>query len=186
METDFQNSRQENTVVPKLIHVTERGFTIIHDGGSRPDFDIVFIHGIQGHPLRTWTHDLTQTDAPKSRRFLGLGKSRSGTLSRDRSRSGQGRHQDFHAGFWPAHLLKKDFPNARILTYGYDSKVSNFFGGGANQNDIVTIANGFLNDLAAQRVGGRGRDMMIVSHSMGGLITKEVPLERAATTPVRC
>jgi esterase/lipase superfamily enzyme len=75
---------------------------------------------------------------------------------------------------WPANLLRKDFPNARILTYGYDSQVSNFFGGGANQNDMITIANGFLNDLAAERADARGRDLIIISHSMGGLITKEV------------
>jgi hypothetical protein len=75
---------------------------------------------------------------------------------------------------WPAKLLSKDFPDARILTYGYDSQVSHFFGGGASQNDMITIANGFLNELAAERVGARGRDLMIISHSMGGLITKEV------------
>lgn len=75
---------------------------------------------------------------------------------------------------WPVSCLSKDFPDARIMTYGYDSRVSNFFGGGANQNDMITIANGFLNDLAAERVDARERPLIIISHSMGGLITKEV------------
>jgi len=174
MSLGVHDVSQGGTAAGQPVHVREYGFTIIHDGGFNPDFDIVFIHSIQGHPLKTWTYDLKETGTPKRKGFLGLGKSRARTPSRDLSVGDPGRSQDVPAGFWPATLLVKDFPNARILTYGYDSQVSNFFGHGANQNNIIEIANGFLNDLAGQRLDTRGRDMMIVSHSMGGLITKEV------------
>ncbi|KAI1609010.1 hypothetical protein EDD37DRAFT_673546 [Exophiala viscosa] len=181
MSSDIQGVNKENTNASRRIHVKECGFTIVHDGGPRPDFDIVFIHGIQGYPLKTWTYNLTQTDTPKPKGPLGLRRSIAGTPLRDRSAGSLGYSQDVPAGFWPANLLRKDFPDARILTYGYDSQVSNFFSGGANQNNIIEIANAFLNDLAAQRVDARGRDMIIVSHSMGGLITKEA-LRRASNS----
>lgn len=174
MSTGIQNMSQGSITAPKPIHVREHGLSVIYDGGVSPDFDIVFIHGVQGHPIKTWTYDSTQTNTPKRKGFLGLGKSRSRTPSRQRSGTGREDLQNVPTGMWPANQLSKDFPNARILTYGYDSQVSNFFGGGVNQNNMITIANGFLNDLAAERADTRGRDLMFISHSMGGLITKEV------------
>ncbi|KAJ6104864.1 hypothetical protein N7486_003553 [Penicillium sp. IBT 16267x] len=182
MSTGIQNASQGNAIAPRSAYVRERGVSVIHDGGSNADFDVVFIHGIQGHPINTWTYHSTKADTPKQKGFLGLGINRSRTPSLQRSGTGQGDPQDVPTGMWPATLLRKDFPNARILTYGYDSQVSNFFGGGANQNDMFTIANGFLNDLAAERVNARGRDLIIISHSMGGLITKEA-LRRASVAP---
>jgi hypothetical protein len=153
------------------VPVRDFGFTVLHKGGAKIDIDLIFIHGIQGHPAETWA----STEEPqlvKRKRFLGIPTSRSRTLSEERSRSPVA--QDANSGLWLATLLHDDFPNARILTYGYDSHVSNFFKGSANKNDIITIANGFLNELAAERSQARGRPMIIVSHSMGGLITKEV------------
>jgi hypothetical protein len=157
------------------LKVRDVGFTTLHDGGLHPQLDIVFIHGIQGHPHETWSHSVTvpQSSKPKST-FLGIGRSRSRTPSGATESPNQTPPPDPLSGLWPAKLLSLDFPDARILTYGYDSRVSNFFGGAANQNDMVTIAGGFLNDLAAERVAARKRPLIIVSHSMGGLITKEV------------
>lgn len=150
---------------PVVIH--DVGFSTLHDGGLDPQLDIVFIHGLQGHPRETWSHSInvTQPAKPKSK-FLSIG-SRSRTPSPSSP-------PDPLLGLWQVKVLSLDFPNARILTYGYDSRVSQFFGGAANQNDWLTIAGGFLNDLAAERVAARKRPLIIVSHSMGGLITKEV------------
>jgi len=42
--------------------------------------------------------------------------------------------------------------NARILTWGYDSKVSRFFSGAANQSNIADYARNMLHGLKAERL----------------------------------
>lgn len=152
-------------------HVRDFGFTILHDGGSHPQLDLVFIHGIQGHPRRTWSHSVT----PKPRtNFWSSYPFRSRNPAGGTESPNQTAPLDPFSGLWPAKILSLDFPDARILTYGYDSCVSNFFGGATSQNNIVTLAGGFLNDLATERAETWKRPLIIVSHSMGGLVTKEV------------
>ena len=53
--------------------------------------------------------------------------------------------------FWPLDLLPEDCANSRILTWGYDSKVSHFFGGAANQSSIAQHAQNLL--YAIRRLG---------------------------------
>ncbi|KAK5087257.1 hypothetical protein LTR70_007374 [Exophiala xenobiotica] len=162
------------------VPIRDAGFTLLHDGGVRPEFDIVLIHGIQGHPIDTWTfNSAVEVQPTKPKKILGFERSKSSTPSRAQSDSRSATPRVVPPGMWPASSLNNDFPSARIMTYGYDSRVSNFFRGGTNQNDMITIANGFLNDLAAERAVARGRPLMIISHSMGGLITKEA-LRRAS------
>jgi len=171
MSVTVQGSASTNVHTRSRIIVRDAGFTTLYTGGDRPELDIVLIHGIQGHPIDTWTYPQVELKPPKWKGILGMGRSRSTTPVGD---SRPGTPPDVPLGMWPANLLSKDFKTARILTYGYDSQASNFFGSGANKNDMVTIANGFLNDIANMRVDARGRPLLIVSHSMGGLITKEV------------
>lgn len=157
------------------LEVDDVGFTTLHEGGLDPQLDVVFIHGIQGHPSETWSHRMTVPLPAKIKsKFPGIGRSRLETPTGGTESPNNAPSPDPLSGLWPAKVLSLDFPNARILTYGYDSRVSNFFGGAASQNNIVTIAGGFLNDLAAERLDARKRPLIIVSHSMGGLITKEV------------
>lgn len=54
--------------------------------------------------------------------------------------------------FWPLDLLPQDCPNARIITWGYDSKVSHFFRGAANQSNIAANARNLLAALRSKRV----------------------------------
>lgn len=53
--------------------------------------------------------------------------------------------------FWPYHFLPKDFPLARILTWGYQSRLSNFFSGSSSKNGIDSHARDMLGDLNAER-----------------------------------
>ena len=43
--------------VPTLTRskVEDLGLTVLVTGGASPAFDVVFLHGIQGHPSKTWT-----------------------------------------------------------------------------------------------------------------------------------
>ncbi|TQV96722.1 Ankyrin repeat-containing domain-containing protein [Cordyceps javanica] len=119
--------------------------------------DIVFVHGLQGHPEKTWTcHDLSQ--APK-RPWLSWRKKDKAELRR--------------GIFWPSDLLSREdkLQNARILTYGYDSVVANFFGP-QNQQNITRHGNNLMVALQQERKEEPDRPLIFVAHSLGGILVK--------------
>jgi hypothetical protein len=74
--------------------------------------------------------------------------------------------------FWPC-LLACDFKNTRIATYGYDSRVSNFFGGAANQTDILGHGRSLLHATEIFRRPCPARPIIFIVHSLGGLVLKD-------------
>lgn len=146
-------------------------------------FSIVLVHGLQGSPRGTWSY--ASTDNPqddcddetdkKSRRksikaFLGFGKNRNSIsdLEIERNDSKASKNQRIH---WPADLLPSDCPNARILVWGYDSKVTKGYTA-ANKSTLFGHARDLLYSLDRER--GLGTHIIFVTHSLGGLIVKEV------------
>ena len=75
--------------------------------------------------------------------------------------------------FGPEDLLPLDFPEARLMTYGYDSHISHFFNGPANQNNIMTYGEDLINRLAGKCSETNGRRIIFVVHSLGGIVLKE-------------
>ena len=59
------------------------------------------------------------------------------------------------------------------MTYGYDSHVSRFFSGAANQASIVDHARSFLNGLHDIREEAADRSIIFIAHSLGGILLKE-------------
>ena len=55
------------------------------------------------------------------------------------------------AVFWPKDFLPEDCPDCRILTWGYDSHVSRFLGGPANQNSFFDHAKNLLYAIDRER-----------------------------------
>lgn len=55
------------------------------------------------------------------------------------------------AVFWPRDFLPEDCPDCRILTWGYDSHVSRFLGGPANQNSFFDHAKNLLYAIDRER-----------------------------------
>jgi hypothetical protein len=53
--------------------------------------------------------------------------------------------------FWPEDFLVEDCPGARIMTYGYNSVVTNFFGGAVNQDTFYNHASNLLLALDRKR-----------------------------------
>ena len=87
------SSLEENSTLNKALQ--EQLFPNGHMYGVRvlhspqnPVVDIVFVHGLNGNPYKTWME-------PEK----GV--------------------------YWPVHLLPKDVPNARIMTFGYDADWKN-------------------------------------------------------------
>jgi hypothetical protein len=53
--------------------------------------------------------------------------------------------------YWPRDQLVTNFPLARVLVYGYDSKISHFFSGAVNKNSFLDHARNLMLDLTAVR-----------------------------------
>ncbi|KAI1390068.1 P-loop containing nucleoside triphosphate hydrolase protein [Hypoxylon trugodes] len=117
--------------------IADIGFSEVATGGERPSLDIVIIHGLGGHPRRTWRDRKTKE-------------------------------------FWPRDRLAKSFSRARILVYGYDSKISKFVAGAANQNSFLDHAQNLLFDLTVVRKGDLTRPLLFICHSLGGIIAKDI------------
>jgi hypothetical protein len=117
---------------------------------------IIFIHGLQGHPRNTWIWESNSRIPEESVPIEQKAKSRS--LKFWSESSNKQKLGDTEVGriasrtmFWPYHLLKDDCPKSRILTWGYDSKVSKFFDHSASKNSVLHHASDLIGDLNPYR-----------------------------------
>ncbi|SLM34046.1 Ankyrin repeat-containing domain, partial [Lasallia pustulata] len=76
--------------------------------------------------------------------------------------------------YWPATLLSRDVPNSRILSFGYDADVVNFWNP-TSQNRIGNHALNMLGGLTRLREKSdtENRKVIFVTHSLGGLVTQD-------------
>ncbi|KAH8599520.1 ankyrin repeat-containing domain protein [Bisporella sp. PMI_857] len=162
--------------------INATGLSVLHD----PEYvvaDIIFIHGLQGHPRDTWTCQRSSVTEPGHSRETAGSPHRAfknffSRKHKDGSKKTHKRRTD--EVFWPLDFLAKDCANARILTWGYDSKVSHFFNGSSNQSNITAHAKNLLSALRRSRLNCQSRSIIFVAHSLGGIIVKDV-LRRAAS-----
>ena len=115
----------------------------------------MFVHGLQGHPRKTWTRKTTPDLIEQS--F----EARSSSPHR-RIRQLFSRRRNIDLGeslkdkaveiFWPLDLLPEDCTNVRILTWGYDSHITHLFKGSANRSNISAISRDLLYALEKKRV----------------------------------
>ncbi|KAL8918427.1 MAG: hypothetical protein Q9208_007332 [Pyrenodesmia sp. 3 TL-2023] len=76
--------------------------------------------------------------------------------------------------YWPKHLLPETLPSARVLVYGYDTKVRHALGAPISKNTVYDIALDFLGSLEAQRRQEPCRPLVFIAHSLGGIVVKEL------------
>ncbi|KFZ00971.1 hypothetical protein V501_10314 [Pseudogymnoascus sp. VKM F-4519 (FW-2642)] len=138
--------------------------------------DIVFIHGFNGHPERTWTYKRADADPPNHPNDPELPERPSkfrklNPFSKDQERTSCAPKETY----WPQDLLPHTVKKARVLTFGYDTTVHHRFGQTRSRNTIYDFAWEFLNCLsdARQSDGQSRRPLLFVAHSLGGIITKE-------------
>ncbi|KAI8953377.1 ankyrin repeat-containing domain protein [Xylaria longipes] len=156
-------------VIPNASPTTfVEGLTVLSDP-ENAEADVVFVHGLQGDPYLTWTCDVkTHREKPQMNQrqrpqhtpqflrcfFCSLGV------------------EDDDDIFWLKDLLAEEpwSKSVRILTYGYDSKVTKRYAA-ANQNNLFAHAKDFLYKL--QREKPSRRPIIFVVHSLGGIVVKE-------------
>ena len=86
-----------------------------------------------------------------------------------------------NAVFWPKDLLKEDFPKARVMTFGYNTSITQGYHA-AHQGNIFSHARDLLYRLEAKRRNVAKRDLVFIAHSLGGILVKEA-LRRSETDP---
>ncbi|KAF2417713.1 hypothetical protein EJ08DRAFT_703291 [Tothia fuscella] len=140
------------------------------------DERIVLVHGIRGHPRRTWTAQATNIDHGRTwkksstRAILSRlvdGKSRPENPKKLREDAGSSR-------FWPVDFLTKDVENLRIISFGYDADVSNFLSRTSDRS-IFSIAQDLIVRLEMMRSTSAHNDLPIIfiAHSLGGILVKD-------------
>lgn len=87
--------------------------------------------------------------------------------------------------YWPQELLKEDIRDARIMSFGYDADVVNWWSQASN-NRIGNHAENMLGALVRLReeTDTEERRIVFVTHSLGGLVTqKALALSRHSPFP---
>ncbi|KAI1091145.1 hypothetical protein F5B19DRAFT_285669 [Rostrohypoxylon terebratum] len=154
--------------------VPETGLTILFEP-DKPSLDIVFIHGFTGHPERTWTSknrssryrdDSHETDGStepphKIRKFNPF-------------HSSHPTNDTVPTNYWPRDLVPITIPDARILTYGYDTHVRHWTGSPINRSTVYDMAWDLLVVLESMRRTEPLRPVLFVAHSLGGIMIKEM------------
>ncbi|KAI1076574.1 hypothetical protein F5B20DRAFT_594035 [Whalleya microplaca] len=76
--------------------------------------------------------------------------------------------------YWPRDLLPSAMPGARIMTFGYDTRISHAFKCPSPACNIHKIAKDLLVALEAERRTHYNRPVLFVAHSLGGITVKEM------------
>jgi len=153
------------------VEINDKGFTVLVNP-DRPVVDIVFIHGFTGHPKNTWTQTPERnTWESESRKLLGLFSTKiKASTPRPTVASRKSSQAEV---YWPRDLLPQTAPNARILTYGYDTKIRLLAEGPVSHNTIRDHGWEFLRAVEEVRRNEPSRPLLLVAHSLGGLVVKE-------------
>jgi hypothetical protein len=123
------------------------------------NLSVVFVHGLQGHPRRTWTAVACPKSGPaqladekktkKPSVLSSIFRSKKDTIST--SPPIETPETQPEEVFWPETLLATDCDAARIMVFGYDSDVTKFFSGPVNQNTFYDHAKDLLAALNRHR-----------------------------------
>ena len=74
---------------------------------------------------------------------------------------------------WPSELLRQDLPDSRILSFGYDADIVNFWNPASNSR-LGNHAENLVGELVRERerTDTETRKILFVTHSLGGLVTE--------------
>ena len=123
-------------------------------GPDAPALDVLFVHGLTGDPIETWSVGENR-------------KQRLGLLSWLLPSRSEG--ADETKEFWPKWLCA-EFPQIAVYALGYPASV--YAKWAAREMDLHARANNMLERLAAKGIGER--PIAFVTHSLGGLLVKEM------------
>lgn len=134
---------------------------------------IVFVHGFTGHPVRTWSHKTAAIKTHDSHHSTESSEPPAKATRLSSITSLFRKNPDYEKVCWPRHLLPKTLPAARVLVYGYDTKIAHFLKNPVCQSTVYDIASDLLKSLEASCRSQPCRPIVFVAHSLGGIVVKE-------------
>ncbi|EXJ54137.1 hypothetical protein A1O7_09474 [Cladophialophora yegresii CBS 114405] len=143
---------------------------------EHPNLDVVFVHGFNGHPERTWLHrgDANSQSSDSSRDYSDE-RPRKIQKAFDSFKASRSRtSRDRKGVYWPRDLLPESLPYARVLAYGYDAHLGHRLGPSHSQKSVYDFAKDFLLELEAVRRSHPKRPLVFIAHSLGGIVVKEM------------
>eukprot|EP00249_Psilotum_nudum_P021362 c28083_g1_i2 orf=314-4183(+) len=117
--------------------------------------DVVFVHGLCGGPFRTWrvADNVSAIAGNDLIEKVDVDSGRTGTC-------------------WPKEWLARDLPCSRLLTVKYKTNFSQWSGATLPLEEVSSM---LLEKLLAAGVGQR--PVVFVTHSMGGLVVKQMLMQ---------
>ncbi|BBM98694.1 protein SERAC1 [Marchantia polymorpha subsp. ruderalis] len=154
-----QGDEQETKTMERLDEVSPANQGVSHsvhqgDAIREPVMDVVFVHGLRGGPYKTWrvSENKVSSTTPLVEKI-------------DDEAGKQGT-------CWPQEWLADDLPRSRLLTIKYKTNLSEWSGATLPLQEVSSM---LLDKLLAAGVGDR--PLVFVTHSMGGLVVKQMLLQ---------
>ncbi|KAK8230361.1 hypothetical protein HDK90DRAFT_490627 [Phyllosticta capitalensis] len=136
--------------------------------------DVCFVHGLGGHREETWTSTGSEKNSGTVQKFFQWLMTFIYTPANETEASDQ------HDVLWPKDLLHQDLENVRIMMWGYDSAFTRLLSG-SNQSSLLGYGKSLLNDLAIKRRDQKQRPLILVGHSLGGLVIQSALFESSGS-----
>ncbi|PIK48333.1 hypothetical protein BSL78_14782 [Apostichopus japonicus] len=155
------------------------GINIIHPlGRTRKPIhaDVVFVHGLMGGAFYTWRQGQENQDKEK---LVSLTDGALATPMNDENQIDSERPWvSRFTDCWPKSWLAKDCPNIRILTITYDTQLTEWVSKCPFESEKRSISQRSGEIIHKLREAGLGqRPIIWVTHSMGGLLVKQMILD---------
>ncbi|CAJ2508890.1 Uu.00g139160.m01.CDS01 [Anthostomella pinea] len=164
----------------RMVEIHPTGITELYVPSS-PIADICFVHGFTGHPKLAWqSKKRTKRQAPTSGSSNPFKRRLVDSFIRPKSQSNTSDSLDVPEAtserpghvYWPRDLVPHIVPEARVLTFGYDTHIRHSLSSPNSANRLIDHANDFLSALEACRRDPT-RPLIFVAHSLGGLLVKD-------------
>lgn len=174
----YASSSESGSKHLRQIHST--GVTELYVPDS-PVLDVCFVHGFTGHPELTWRSKKRSKrqapsesvlDTPSKRKRFGFLPSPRTSSSRESS-SAERTTATGEYPYWPRDLVPQIIPDARVLTFGYDTHIRHSVSRPPSQNRLIDHGSDFLCALEDCRRLDPSRPLLFIAHSLGGLVVKE-------------
>ncbi|XP_071733264.1 uncharacterized protein [Rutidosis leptorrhynchoides] len=118
---------------------------------GEPSVDVIFVHGLRGGPFKSWRLSECKSS------------SKSGLVEKIDEEAGK------QGTFWPGEWLSADFPRARLFSLKYKTNLTQWSGSSLPLQEVSSM---LLEKLTAAGIGDR--PVVFVTHSMGGLVVKQM------------
>ncbi|KAI8651259.1 NB-ARC domain-containing protein [Fusarium keratoplasticum] len=155
-----------------MTKVRDIGFTCLGTSEGSYRFNVIFVHGLRGHPKRTWGRGSDETSqTPTATASGSRDRSFKSLFRRSRPSPDTTPDIELQRPFWPDEFLAQDLREARVWTYGYNANVIEGLFQASNQNSVSQHGR----DLAArlERDVDNEDPIVFVVHSLGGIVVKD-------------